>query len=215
MRIKTIITIAMAVTLIGVLGGSRAVLADTSTDAQSELQAPEPVPAPDTPQQPVPPTVKCPQCGADCPMPYARRGRGMRAPKGHSGRGASFMHQGRGQRHGGMRAGMPAEGILRSASKLELTDDQIAQLEKLSYDAKSKLIDLESDLDKAQLEMKRQMETDGDDISAMKKQLESAAKIKVNIQTLKLENWIAAKNVLTEDQKKLVREHHPRLGTKL
>ena len=63
--------------------------------------------------------------------------------------------------------------------------------------------------------MKRQMETDGDNLSAMKKHLDSMAKIRVNIQELKLKNWIDAKSVLTEEQKQKVKEQHPRFGMKL
>jgi len=105
--------------------------------------------------------------------------------------------------------------MLRGATGLELTDDQVTQLEQLSYDTKSKLIDLESSLEKARLEMGRQMESDGDDLSAMKKQLDSMAKIKVDIQELKLKNWIDAKNVLTDEQKQKVKDKAPRFGAHL
>jgi Spy/CpxP family protein refolding chaperone len=110
---------------------------------------------------------------------------------------------------------VPADRLLRGANGLELTDDQVTQIEQLSYDTKSKLIDLESSLEKARLEMKRQMESDGDDLSAMKKQLDSMAKIKVDIQELKLKNWIDAKKVLTDAQKQKVKDQFPRFGAHL
>ena len=111
--------------------------------------------------------------------------------------------------------GVAADHMLRNAARLDLTEAQIAQLEKLSYDAKSKLIDLESDQDKARLEMRRQMQTDSDDLTAMKKQLNAMSQIRVNIQELKLKNWIDAKNVLTDDQKQKVKDQFPRFGMKL
>ena len=110
---------------------------------------------------------------------------------------------------------MPADRMLRNATSLDLTEAQVTQLEKLSYETKSKLIDLESALEKSRLEMHRQMETDGDDLSAMKKQLDSMAKIKVDIQEMKLKNWIDAKNVLTDEQRLKVKDHSPRFGAHL
>ena len=101
--------------------------------------------------------------------------------------------------------GLPVDRVLRGATRLELTEDQIAVLEKLSYDTRLQLIDLESDLEKAQLEMKRLMESDSDDSSAMKKQLRSLSEKKLGIQEIKLENWLEAKQILTEDQKQKIR----------
>ena len=105
--------------------------------------------------------------------------------------------------------------MLRRATQLELSDVQIAQMEKLTYDAKSKMIDLNSDFEKARLEMQKQMDTDSDDLSAMKKHLDSVAKKRVSIQELKLQNWFDSKNVLTEEQKKLIGKKQLRMGMRL
>lgn len=110
---------------------------------------------------------------------------------------------------------VPADRMLGNASDLDLTDEQVAQLEKLSYDAKSKLIDLNSSLEKARLEMKKEMESGSDNLSAMKKNLESMSQIKVDIQALKLGNWIEAKKVLTDEQKAKVKDRHPRFGSSI
>jgi Spy/CpxP family protein refolding chaperone len=140
--------------------------------------------------------------------------RAPRAPRGYYGNHhRGFRNDGRG--FYGRGGGVPADRMLRSTERLELTDEQVAQLKKLSYDAKSKLIDLESSLEKAQLEMKQQMDSDGDDLAAMKKQLNAMAKIKVDIQELRLKNWIDAKNVLNEDQKQKVKSRGPRFGSRL
>ena len=215
MKSKTVLSLAMAVLLTGALGGAEAAGNDgIDNDAIQVAQAaPD---TPDTPATPDTPNYTCPRCGAECATPFARHGRGMRAPKGRSSRGAEFGRGGRGTR-GGFDRGtrVPAERMLRGATKLELTEEQIAQLEKLSYDTKSKLIDLESQLDKARLEMHRQMETDSDDLAAMKKHLDSMAKIRVNIQELRLKNWVDAKNVLTDKQKQSVKDQFPRFGMRL
>ena len=216
MRIKTVMTFAIAVMLIGALAGTTAMANDGSESEVIQVAQATPPDTPETPEAVNPPSVTCPACGADCPVPFGRQGRGMRAPKGRSFRGSEFGRRARGPRGGfGHGAGVPADRMLRGASRLELSDDQITQLEQLSYDTKSKLIDLESDQDKARLEMHRQMETDGDNLSAMKKHLDSMAKIRVNIQELKLKNWIDAKNVLTDEQKQKVKDQHPRFGMKL
>ncbi len=216
MKIRTVVTIAMAVILIGALHGANAVVDDGSESEVIQVAQATP---PDTPDSADPPSFTCPRCGADCPQPFGRQGRGMRAPKGRSYRGSEFGRRGHGP-HGprggfGQGAGVPAERMLRGATRLELADDQITRLEKLSYDTRSKLIDLESDLEKARLDTRRQMETDGDNLSAMKKHLDSMAKIRVNIQELKLKNWIDAKNVLTDEQKQKVKDQFPRFGMKL
>jgi len=216
MKIKTVLTIAMTAMLIGALAGAKAVANDGSESEVIQLAQATPPDTPDTPDTANPPTVTCPRCGADCPAPSGRQGRGMRASKGRSFRGSGIGRRGHGPHGGfGQGAGVPADRMLRGATRLELADDQITQLEKLSYDTKSKLIDLESDLEKAHLEMQRQMETDGDNLSAMKKHLDSMAKIRVNIQELKLKNWIDAKNVLTDEQKQNVKDQFPRFGMKL
>ncbi len=220
MKTKTLLTIALAALLTGGFATGDAV---TEASAQSTAQ----VETPAEPAPPAAPAFTCPDCGYQCPMPQGRRGeRGMRAPKSHHGYGkASRMHappSARGPRGGrfghggfGMSDRVPADQMLRSASGLELTDEQVAQLEVLSYNAKSKLIDLNSSLEKARLEMKREMKSGNDDLSAMKKNLESMSQIKVDIQELKLENWIETRKVLTEEQKAQVKDRHPRFGSNI
>lgn len=173
-----------------------------------------------TPDTQAPPDWKCPNCGADSPMRYGRRGEsGMRGHAGRNGHGGKHEH-GAPSSFGGMgRAprqnrgnGLPVDRILRGATRLELTEDQITNLEKLSYDTRMQLIDLESDLEKAQLEMKRLMEGDSDDSSAVKKQLRSLSEKKLGIQEVKLDNWFKAKKLLTDDQKQKIRTTHRHMG---
>ena len=211
MKIRVVVTIAAAVLLLGSFAGVQAAETGPQSGAQDKAQA---TPATDTPEASDRATVTCPNCGADCPMPYGRRGYGMRsprAPRAHKGHHRYSMRRG----GFGRGNGVPADRMLRGQTGLALTEAQVTELEKLSYDAKSKLIDLESSLEKARLEMRRQMDSDGDDLAAMKKQLDSMAKIKVDIQELKLKNWIDAKKVLTDDQKQKVKDKAPRFGAHL
>jgi Spy/CpxP family protein refolding chaperone len=218
MNRKLTLLTALSMLLMLTIAGSPAVALPDSPDTDSEYEAQAPPPAPEPGDTPDAPTWTCPKCGAECPAPYGRRGREMRAPRHQRGFGQGIGHDGYGKNRQGRRGrgdGLAADRMLRGASRLELTDDQIAQLEKLSYDAKTKLIDLNSELEKSRLELRRQMETDGEDLSAMKKQMEANSQIRVNIQMLKLENWIDAKKVLTDDQKKLIKDRHPRMGMRL
>ena len=209
MKTKTFFIIALAALLTGGFA-----VGDAVTDAVAQSTA-EVVP-PDQPTTPDTPTITCPECGNECPMPPGRRG--MRAPRAHRGHGkTSRMHAPHASRGGGfgMSDRLPADRMLRGASGLDLTDEQTAQLEKLSYDAKLKLIDLNSSLEKARLEMKKEMESGNDNLSALKKNLESMSKIKVDIQELKLGNWFEAKKVLTEEQKAKVKDRHPGFGSSI
>lgn len=219
MNSKTILMVTLAALLIGSLSLVPAVTA--APEAQAQATTPEASPAP-TAGQTDAPTWTCPECGAQCPAPFARRGQGhhgrrggMRAPRGDFGKAGDFGRGGRGGRGHGPGAGVPSDRVLRQATRLELTDQQIEQLEKLAYDAKVKLIDLESDLDKARLEMRREMETNGDDLTALKKQLDSVSKKRVTVQELKLKNWIDTKSVLTDEQKKLIGQRHAGFGMRL
>ncbi|MCK5408552.1 MAG: hypothetical protein KAJ37_13880 [Candidatus Krumholzibacteria bacterium] len=206
---KTILILALAVLLVGGVAAVPSVVsAGPDTEAEFDDQAPPPPPPPDADDVDTP---TWPQCRADCPAHFGRHGRGQYGRKGDRGRGAGQSLHGRDQR----RAGLPSQMMLRRTTRLELSDAQIAQLEKLTYDAKSKMIDLNSDFEKARLEMQKQMDTDSDDLSAMKKHLDSVAKKRVSIQELKLQNWIDSKNVLTEEQKKLIGKKQLRMGMRL
>ena len=208
---KTILILALAVLLVGGVAAVPSVVsAGPDTEAEFDDQAPPPPPPPDADDVDSP-TWQCPRCGADCPAHFGRHGRGQYGRKGSRGRGAGPSLHGHDQR----RAGLPSQMMLRRTTRLELSDAQIAQLEKLTYDAKSKMIDLNSDFEKARLEMQQQMDTDSDDLSAMKKHLDSVAKKRVSIQELKLQNWIESKNVLTEEQKKQIGKKQLRMGMRL
>jgi Spy/CpxP family protein refolding chaperone len=102
--------------------------------------------------------------------------------------------------------------LLRHVSDLKLTDEQIEALESLAYDAQKQLIDLRADLEKERLAMRKQLRSDSDDLTAMKRHLNAAAKKRTDIQVLKLTNLIESKEVLSDDQKKIIKERFPRMG---
>jgi Spy/CpxP family protein refolding chaperone len=209
MNRNTVLMLVLSALLVGGLLSAPVAQAAPDTESEAYAQAPAAVDE-DNPGDAPAPTWTCPRCGAVCPAPYGHRGRGYEGRRsGFRGQRGDFGRA-RGQGRAGRGVGMASDRMLRQAARLELTDEQTAQLEKLTYDTKSKLIDLEADMDKARLEMRRQMDSDTDDVAAMKKQLDSVAKIRVNIQTLKLQNWIDAKKVLSDEQKKLMGRNAPR-----
>jgi Spy/CpxP family protein refolding chaperone len=145
-----------------------------------------------------------------------RQGRGHEFGQG-DGRCGPGMGQGHGKGHGafaghGPRSGVAAERMLRHANKLDLTDDQIAKLEMLSFEAKKKLIDLHASIEKEQLELKNRIRSDAEDMTQIKRHLSAISNARTGIQEVKIANLFAARKILTDEQKKLVKEAHPRMG---
>jgi Spy/CpxP family protein refolding chaperone len=115
--------------------------------------------------------------------------------------------------HGNGRQGaLPAERLTRHADDLELTEEQLDSLEKSAYATRQKLIDLEADLEKARLEMRRLKEQKTENMSDLKKQLRLVSDKKLAIQELRLENWIDSRKILTEDQKQALDSYQSKRG---
>ncbi len=157
---------------------------------------------------------QCPYCGRECRW-ADRSERPGRAAIGQGARAGRAIREEFGRERTGRAAGrggaIAAERMLRHAKELKLTDAQIKSLERVAYDTKTQLIDLDAALQKARLEFRRQREADSDDIAAMKKQLNTLAARRVDIQELKLKHWVDAKKVLTGEQKKMLKENFPRM----
>jgi Spy/CpxP family protein refolding chaperone len=171
----------------------------------------------------VPSSRRFPQCGFcdERPDRMRRGNRGhMMGPKGkrcgpRMGRhGKSTLH--RGTRFGGPRGerkgGIAAMKILRHAEELDLNEQQVTQLEELALDARKQLVDLHAAIEKGKLELEEQIRSNSDDITTIKKHLNSLAQTRVDVQELKLRNWIAVKKILTDDQKEMIQKKHPRMG---
>ncbi len=140
---------------------------------------------------------------------------GMHGRKDGPGPRAGF--DGRGNRGGfdGMHGGIPAERMLRNAEELKLSDEQIATLEKLSFETQKTLVDLHAVIEKEQLEIRNSLQSGNDDLAAIKSHLAAVSQARADIQTARIANLFDAKKVLTEKQKKAIKEDFPRLGTLL
>jgi Spy/CpxP family protein refolding chaperone len=200
--------------------------------AAAAPDGPDPVPAPDAPQTPeaeettpdtpAPPSITCPRCGADCPAPHGHYGRRGHRGSGFDHRGSRHLHRApagfnrnRHMHGGGRKEALPAERFTIHADDLELTEEQLDLLEKSAYDTRQKLIDLEADLEKAQLEMRRLKEQGTENASDLKKQLRLVSDKKLAIQELRLENWIDSRNILTEDQKLKLDSYRSKKGPRI
>jgi Spy/CpxP family protein refolding chaperone len=111
--------------------------------------------------------------------------------------------------------GVAAERMLRHGSELGLSDNQIAKLEMLSYETKKRLIDLHADIDREQLEVHKRICSGDDDLTQIKRHLTAISKARVGIQEAKIENLFESRKILTDEQKEMVKEKHPRLGRML
>jgi Spy/CpxP family protein refolding chaperone len=102
--------------------------------------------------------------------------------------------------------------ILRHAEQLQLSEQQVSQLEEIGLQARKQLVDLRATIQKEHLEVENLIRSDSDDITTISKHLNTLAQKHVDVQELKLRNWIAVKTILTEEQKDLIKEKHPRMG---
>jgi Spy/CpxP family protein refolding chaperone len=107
---------------------------------------------------------------------------------------------------------VPAERILKHGTRLNLTEEQVTKLEELAHDAKARLIDLRADMAKERLELQRLRQSDSEDIAQFKKHFNAMSKLRVEVQEIRLMNRIEAKKVLTDEQKRLLKEKSPRRG---
>lgn len=134
--------------------------------------------------------------------------------------GRHACHRSRRGRHGdgpgmhGDRNGNAAMRMVMRAEQLDLTKEQVAKLEKLAYDTKTKVIDLRAALEKTKLELRQLERTDSDNLTAMKRHLKSIADIRVEMRMAKIANRIDAKNILTDEQKEMVKKRSPNMGRK-
>jgi Spy/CpxP family protein refolding chaperone len=108
--------------------------------------------------------------------------------------------------------GIAAARILRHAEQLQLSERQISQLEEISLEARKQMVDLRAAIEKRHLELEELLHSDSDDLTTIRKHLNALAEKRVDVQELKLRNWIEVKKILTEDQKEMIRKKHPRMG---
>jgi len=211
-----------------------AVASGNSLNVADDQETPPPPPQGVSPanQDIEPPNMcdwTCPRCGASVPSPKGytkRQGHGpMWGPHseyrggqrmGKAGKmgktGRARKAGGRQFRGGGLDQVDAAQRMLRHADELGLTDEQMGELEMISYETKKKLIDLRANIEKEQLEVQKQLRSGSEDLTQIKRHLSAVEKSRVGIQEARIANLFNSRNILTDGQKTLIKEKHPRLG---
>jgi Spy/CpxP family protein refolding chaperone len=211
---------------------STAVFANPGDTEQIQLAQKDPPPPPkpvslkDPEAEVKIPFLNCPHCGKQIP---SHRGKGHKArPQlgavktrhecmvpGHRGMqghpGMQGRKMGRGARHDKMgrrgdgRPGQIAR-LLRHADVLGLTEDQQAKLKELKFSAEKEMIDLKAAMQKEQLELKQLMTAEDLNARSIKRQLEAVALAQTNLKFRKISLRIEARDILTGEQRELIKE---------
>ncbi len=217
---------AMLAVTVGSVGAQSAGAGTAPAAVDDDPQTPSPPPegvAPADPSSDAPDAAhwRCPHCGAMNAGPMERpRGAAPGKGFGHaSDRERTFGDRpGRdwaeGQGPGGSH-GIAAERMIRHSDDLKLTDKQIETLEKLASDSKKALVDLHAQIAKEEIEIQDLLRSGSDDIAAVKRHADALSKARASIFEERISNFFEARKVLTADQKKLVKETFPRIGTML
>lgn len=115
---------------------------------------------------------------------------------------AQMRHKGEAPRHDGPRH----EAMME---KLNLTDQQEEQIEKLRSEHKLKMIDVRAEIKKLEVQLndeKRKTDLDENKILSITKQI---GDLRTNLQTQRTEMWLSIYNLLDDRQKELWKEHRP------
>lgn len=91
------------------------------------------------------------------------------------------------------------------AQKVGLSDDQTQQLEKISYQSKLQMIDLRATLEKEQLNLHQQLESDQPNEDSVLGQVDKVAEARAAIEKARVQTMLATRKVLTPDQWKKLR----------
>lgn len=154
--------------------------------------------------------------GRCCEM-HGQAGMGMKE-RGMRGMHATQRHDCKemcGQGMGGQGMGNPAMRLSRHAEELNLSKDQAAKLDELADAMHLKVIDLRAAIEKERLELNRLIQSDSNDLAEIKRHLNAIAQSRADIQEARISNMINTRNILTDEQKKQLKEQFPRMGCML
>lgn len=123
---------------------------------------------------------------------------------------------GRGMMHGGERMGTPM-GFPFGAwwknpdvvQKIGLTDDQANRIDKVFQDFRAKLVDLHTNLQKQEEQLKPLVDADSPDDGAVMAQVDRVAQARVALERGNAAMMLAIRHVLSSDQWKKLQERSP------
>ena len=134
------------------------------------------------------------------------RGRGMMgAGRMHMGeRGGRMGRMGRGPQRGRM---MDHTGVLiRLADKLDLSEEQKAELKDLATSHRKDMIKMKADREIAEVELQESVRQEEPDLDVIEDQIRSIANLEAQMKFSQIKARIDAKSVLTEEQQEKLKE---------
>jgi periplasmic protein CpxP/Spy len=100
-------------------------------------------------------------------------------------------------------ANAPRGGPMAMMQKLNLTDDQQAQIRKLHVDFQKKEIQNQAKVRLARLDLSQMMQVDKPDRSALEKAIRDISATETDTKIARMDEMLAIRNVLTPDQQKM------------
>jgi Spy/CpxP family protein refolding chaperone len=95
-----------------------------------------------------------------------------------------------------------AKQIQKFMGKLNLTDEQKKDVEKIHFDAEKQTIAQKAKVETARVELQQLLKADTPDKSAIEKKISDIADLKVQMHIIKINSWFAINKLLTPDQQK-------------
>ncbi len=91
----------------------------------------------------------------------------------------------------------------RFMEKLNLTDEQKKDVEKIHFDAEKQTIAQKAKVETAGIELRQLLKADAPDKSAIEKKINDIADLRVQMHMIKINSWFAINKLLTPDQQKV------------
>ncbi len=90
----------------------------------------------------------------------------------------------------------------RFMSKLNLTDEQKKDVEKIHFDAAKQTVTQKAKLETARIELRQLLKADNPDKSAIEKKINEMTDLNAQLRLIKIDSWFAINKLLTSDQQK-------------
>ncbi|MGD0036787.1 MAG: periplasmic heavy metal sensor [Bacteroidota bacterium] len=96
-----------------------------------------------------------------------------------------------------------AKQIKKFMEKLNLTDEQKKDVEKIHFDAEKQTIAQKAKVETEGIELRQLLKADAPDKSAIEKKISDIADLRVQMHMIKINSWFAINKLLTPDQQKM------------
>ncbi len=100
----------------------------------------------------------------------------------------------------------PVFNIEMLADELELTEDQVSQINELRFAAEKNAIATRSKIELAELELKKMMQDEQPDENKIKNKIEEIGKLKTELRWTQVQNHLKIKSLLTPEQQEKLKD---------